>query len=183
MAAKQQRLFFKFYLFLVLALHNTTTASALSCSAESVHLFYLLIRHFASFLAHCLPSLPKWVSQVLFVRSKWLCVQRQRERRNAWETERCWGIRELRGGGGSSVAPGCGDVTSVVGRRDGINMWRRTECPRKKTVVLLTLFVKAWVELDTRVMMMVTDWRRYIQKTCSLVCAHHLQDTAQATLC
>lgn len=47
---------------------------------------------------HPLISLSWWVSQILFARSKWLCVQRQRERRNVWETEM---LESQRDGGGA----------------------------------------------------------------------------------
>lgn len=49
--------------------------------------------------------------QIVFARSKWLSVQR--ERKNAWEKK----MLENQGGGvgGCRVAPNCGDVTSALG--------------------------------------------------------------------
>lgn len=55
--------------------------------------------------------------QILFAKSKWLCVQRQRERRNAWETEMLE-IREMGGGGVYRAVMSSSDVTSAVSRQD-----------------------------------------------------------------
>lgn len=97
MAAKQLGFFF----FVWLLLHNNVTPSALSHWTEKPASLSFSPQ-FSCFFSFPRLSLFYWGSQILFARSKWLCVQRQRERRNAWETDRdaggvgeffffCWG--------------------------------------------------------------------------------------------
>lgn len=69
-------------------------------------------------------SLPQRVSHMLFAKPKWLCAQRQREWRNAWETVMLG--RQRRGvcacvcarRGGYKWEMSCSDVTSAVSRQD-----------------------------------------------------------------
>lgn len=66
-------------------------------------------------------SLPSWVSQILFVRSKWLCVQRQGEKEGMRGRLEMLGSQSQRWGGrgGCRMETSCSDVTSAAGRQDG----------------------------------------------------------------
>lgn len=116
MAAKQLGFFF-----LWLLLHNNVTPSALShCTEKPASLSFS--PQFFCFFSFPRLSLFYWGSQILFARSKWLCVQRQRERRNAWETDRdAGGVGEFFFFfvGGGRVEMSCSDVTSAAGWQDG----------------------------------------------------------------
>lgn len=112
------------------------------------------------------------------------------------ETERCWGIRELRRRErGAEWRPCSGDVTSVVGRRDGKNKpacsaradeERRMHLKKKGFAIKNTPvferdhkrhrgFKAQGLKLDSSVMMMLTNSKVSVQnpvfEMCKSVCS------------